>query len=281
MLLIFLKGTKRLDKYKYSDFEIIDAHSHIFPKKIAQKAAVAIGDFYDIPMFSEGSSELLLQSGREIGVKKYLVCSTATVPQQTESINTFIKDECNEHPEFFGFGTLHPNMEQLDVEVERIISLGLHGIKIHPDFQKFNIDDKEAYKIYEAIEGRLPILIHMGDNRYEYSKPYRLAKVLDDFQKLEVLAAHFGGYQCWTEAEECLKRPNIKFDTSSSLPMIEPEYARKLINYYGVENMFFGSDFPMWRHTDELERFFQIGLSYEDNKKILSGNFNEYFGLKG
>ena len=270
-----------MDKYDYKDFEIIDSHSHIFPEKISKKAAIAIGDFYDLPMSSEeGSSKNLISSGKKIGVSKYLVCSTATVPQQTESINTFIKAECDEHPEFFGFGTLHPDMDGIEEEVERIISLGLHGIKIHPDFQKFDIDAPKAYKIYEAIEGRLPILIHMGDNRYEYSRPHKLVNILNDFPKLQVLAAHFGGYQCWEEAESCLKHPNIKLDTSSSLPLISSEYAKKLVNYYGAENMFFGSDFPMWRHAEELERFFNIGLSYEDNKRILAENFKQYFGLK-
>ena len=28
--------------------EIIDAHAHIYPAKIAEKATVAIGEFYDI-----------------------------------------------------------------------------------------------------------------------------------------------------------------------------------------------------------------------------------------
>ncbi len=268
-----------MDKHDYREYEIFDAHSHIFPGKISEKATLAIGDFYRLPMYKEGTSENLIESGKKIGVAKYLVCSTATVPQQTESINSFIKDECDKHSEFLGFGTLHPDMDGIAEEVERIISLGLQGIKIHPDFQKFDIDAAKAYKIYEVIEGRLPILVHMGDDRYEYSRPHRLAKVLKDFPKLQVLAAHFGGYQCWKEAEECLKHPNVKFDTSSSLPIIEPEYAKKLINYYGAENMFFGSDFPMWSHEAELNRFLDIGLSYEDNKKILAGNIKEYFGF--
>jgi len=269
-----------LKSYTYKDFEIIDAHSHIFPEKIVTKATAAIGDFYGLPMFGTGSGDNLIESGKKIGVKKYLVCSTATVPQQTESINSFIYDECQKHPEFIGFGTLHPDYENIEGEVKRVISLGLKGIKIHPDFQKFDIDDKNAFGIYEQIEGVLPILIHMGDDRYDYSRPQKLVTVMKNFPKLQVIAAHFGGYQCWKEAEECLRSPNLKFDTSSSLFSIEPEYANKLVHEYGVENMFFGTDFPMWDHAEELERFFKIGLSYEENKKILSENFKEFIGLK-
>ena len=71
-----------MKSYTYEDFEIIDAHSHIFPEKIVSKATAAIGDFYGLPMFGTGSGDNLIESGRKIGVKKYLVCSTATVPQE-------------------------------------------------------------------------------------------------------------------------------------------------------------------------------------------------------
>lgn len=268
-----------MSEFYYKNFEIIDAHAHIFPEKIANKATGAIGEFYGLPMDNEGNSEKLIQSGDKIGVSRYLVCSTATVPAQTVSINNFIKSECDLHPQFFGFGTLHPDMEGLPDEAERIISLGLHGVKIHPDFQKFNIDDECAYKMYEVIEGRLPVLVHMGDDRYDYSRPYRLARVLEDFPRLEVIAAHFGGYRRWEEAEGCLKHKNVKFDTCSSLFTLTPEYAKKLVSFYGAENMFFGTDFPMWNHVDELERFFNIGLTESENRKILAGNFKEYYKI--
>ena len=270
-----------MQEFNYSDFEIIDAHSHIFPEKISEKAAANIGAFYNLPMAQIGDSLKLIESGAKIGVNKYLVCSTATSKEQTESINNFIKAKCEKYSEFLGFGTLHPEMENMEAEVDRIISMGLHGIKIHPDFQRFNIDSEQAYKIYELIEGRLPILIHMGDDRYEYSRPHRLANVIRDFPKLKIIAAHLGGYQCWDEAMEYLNgSENLKFDTCSTLEIIPKEYAVKLIRHYGVENCFFGTDFPMWDHEKELNRFLNLGLSYEENKRILSKNFKEFFGMK-
>lgn len=270
-----------MQDFTYSDFEIIDTHSHIFPERISEKAAANIGAFYDLPMDEIGDSLRLIESGKKIGVKKYLVCSTATSKEQTESINNFIKAKCDRHSEFFGFGTLHPKMDNMEEEVERIISMGLHGIKIHPDFQKFNIDDKQAYKIYELIENRIPILIHMGDERYEYSRPHRLANVVKDFPKLKILAAHLGGYQRWDEAMEFLSgSDNLKFDTCSSLEIIPKEFAVKLIRHYGVENCLFGTDFPMWNHEKEIKRFLSLGLTYEENRRILSENFKGFFNLE-
>ena len=124
------------------------------------------------------------------------------------------------------------------------------------------------------------MLIHMGDNRYTYSKPERLARVVRDFPDLRVMASHLGGYRCWDEARECLTgKENIRFDTSSSLPMLEPAYARKLIEHYGVENCMFGTDFPMWNPAEEFERFMNLGFSFAENQRMLSGTFKEWFGL--
>lgn len=272
------------DKNEITEFcekyEICDAHAHIFPEKISQKAVSSIGSFYSLPMSCKnGISNELIECGNKVGVTHYLVCSTATVPHQVESINDFIISECALHPEFVGFGTLHPDYDNIEKEVERIISSGLKGIKIHPDFQEFYIDDDKAEKIYTAIEGKLPILIHMGDPRYDYSRPKRLENVMKAFPDLDVLAAHLGGYERWDEAVNCLFGKNIHFDSSSSLEFLSPDYAKDIIRGFGTDKIFFGTDFPMWNHFDEIQRFMKLGLNDDENRKILSGNFKKYFKL--
>ncbi len=263
-----------------SDYEIYDAHTHIFPEKIAEKASSAIGDFYEMPMRYIGNSRTLLDSGEKIGVKKYLVCSTATVPQQTEKINDFIIEQCQLHSEFIGFGTLHPDTENLDAEIDKIIKAGLKGIKLHPDFQHFNIDDEKACVIYKKIAGILPVLIHLGDNRYDYSSPERLYSVKKAMPELEVFGAHMGGYQRWEEAAQyLLTLDKIYFDTSSTLGVISVDYARKIVSRFDTDKLLFGTDYPMWDHTEELDRFFSLELSDSDNKKILGENFKRIFKI--
>lgn len=264
-----------------SRYEICDGHSHIFPEKIAEKATVSIGDFYDIQMTGSGSVPALLQSGKNIGVKKYLVCSTATTAHQVESINSFIATTCKENPEFIGFGSMHPEHEDSFGQAKFCKENGLRGLKLHPDFQKFNIDDNSAYPIYEAAQAEgLPILFHMGDNRYDYSSPARLKNILRDFPNLIAFAAHLGGYQAWDKAAEVLTgEKNVYFDTCSSLMFISPETAKKQILNFGIEKIFFGTDFPMWGHLDELERFMNLGFSDEENKLLLSENFKRFFSL--
>lgn len=258
--------------------EIWDMHCHIYPDKIAEKAAQAIGRFYDIPMSYAGRSDTLLESGARIGVKHYLVCSAATAPEQVESINNFIAQECDEHPEFTGFGTLHPDMERFEPEIKRLISLGLRGIKLHPDFQHFQIDSPRAIEMYRvASEYGLPFLFHTGDKRYDYSSPRRLANAMDKAPKLVAIGAHFGGYTEWEQVADCLNRPNVYFDTSSTLFELPPREAVVLLRTLGVERFFFGVDFPMWDHEEEMERFNRLPLSEGERAEIFSLNAKRFF----
>ena len=262
------------------NYRIIDAHAHIFPKKIAENATANTGRFYDLPMYSCGMSEKLIESGDKIGVTNYLVCSTATVPHQTASINNFIADECRKHPSFVGLGTTHPDSENLQADIQQILDLGLKGVKLHPDFQQFDADSPKAFKIYELIEGVLPLLIHCGDERYDFSAPQRVLNIHKNFPKLKIQAAHLGGYQRWDEAFEFLSgQENIWFDISSSMSFMPHEKTAHMIRTYGVEKCFFGSDFPMWSHSHELENFLSLGFSESENKMILAENFVNFMNL--
>lgn len=256
-------------------YRIADAHCHIFPPKIAQKAVASIGSFYENAMLGTGLADDLLTSGATIGVEKYLVCSTATRPGQVRSINDFIFEECHKHQEFVGFATLHPQYEDVAGELARIVELGLRGIKLHPDFQEFDIDDPCAMELYRgAQQAGLPILFHMGDVRYDYSAPLRLANVAKAFPGLTCIAAHFGGYQRWEDAQRYLGlQPNIYYDTSSSLFVLSPDDALRLIEHFGADRFLFGTDYPMWLHQQELERFLALPLTEEQREDIFWNNF--------
>lgn len=270
-----------MEQFTVRDFDIIDMHTHIFPHAISEKATLSIGKFYDIGMhYAIGDPENLLEAESIIGTKRMLVCSVATSPKQVVSINDFIKAQCDLHPEFYGFAALHGDYADIAGEVERVIGMGLHGIKLHADFQRTPIDSKSSYRIYEAIEGRLPVLLHMGDYRHDFSHPTMLAKVLRDFPKLKVLASHLGGWALWDEAESVLRGgENIRFDTSSSLNMMSPERAVRMIRHYGVENCMFGTDFPMWSPKQEAERLLSLGFTYEEYKKMFSENAEAFLDI--
>ena len=262
--------------------EIINAHAHIYPEKIAAKATNTVGTFYGIKMeMPAGTTENLLEDGKRAGISRFVVHSVATTAHQVRSINEFIKREIDAHPEFIGFITLHQDLseEEIAAEVDWALANRFRGIKLHPDFQKFYIDEESVEKFYRAAEGKLPILLHMGDDRYDFSKPARLASMAKKYPKVTFIAAHFGGYRCWSELSVYQGLDNVYFDTCSSLPMISAEQAKSIIEMFGAERFFFGTDFPMWDATGELERFYQIPLSEQEREMILAGNLKKLLKL--
>lgn len=256
---------------------IFDSHVHIFPQKIAEKASVNIGKFYDIPMEFNGSVDSLLEIAEKAGINKCLVHSVATTEAQVEIINNFIAESVKAHSELFvGFCSLHPSMskEKIEAEIDRASSLGLLGIKLHPDFQLFHIDDRKAYDIYEVAEDRhIPILFHTGDYRYQWSSPERLARALRDFPKLTAIGAHFGGWSEWDNGVKYLTdNENVFVDTSSSFYLISPEKAKEYISAFGADRVLFGSDYPMWNVADDIEFMKKLDLPQDDFEKIMFKN---------
>lgn len=258
---------------------VIDAHSHIYPAKIASKASDAVGDFYHVEMAAPvASAEALLAACEGTSITHHLVHSVATTPGQVETINTFIADQCFMYPEFVGFATMHQDYVDMEGEIERAIELGLKGVKIHPDTQKVDMDDPRLMRLYEIIEGRLPIVIHTGDYRYDYSHPRRLKKILRAFPNLVVDAAHFGGWSVFDYALEYLEDERCYVDTSSALEFLGPRRTVELVRAYGVERVMFGSDFPMWNPVTEYNMLAAMPFTPEEFEKITWKNAMRFIG---
>ena len=226
-------------------YRAADAHAHIYPGKIAEKATGSVGEFYHIPMQNVGLPHILAQRGEEAGIDRFLVCSVATKVEQVRSINQFIQEKCQKYPQFIGLAAWHQDVADIQGEMDDIQRRGLRGIKLHPDFQRFYIDDERMFPVYEEAHRRgLP------------------------------------GYSEWEDARRELSGTNVYIDTSSSLFAVTPEQARKSIDHFGIEHTLFGTDFPMWSPKEELERFFALGYGQEDNRKMLYGNFARLFRLE-
>lgn len=259
---------------------IFDAHCHIFPAKIAAKATGSIGGFYDSPMAELGAPEVLLAEMDRAGIAQALVCSTATKPEQVTAINDFIHGAVQAAPDrLYGFGTLQQDLPEQTMlaEIDRIGALGLHGVKLHPDFQKRYIDDPRMLPAYRYLaEKHLPVLFHVGDRRYDFSAPERLARVAQAVPDLLCMAAHLGGYQIWERCTVLAGLPNVIFDCSSSLEYLPPETARRYMNRLGWDRILFGSDFPMWRPADAVALVRDLKLDSAKEEAVFSDNFRRW-----
>lgn len=261
---------------------IFDIHVHIFPDKIAEKAARNVGKFYDIPMRCDGKLSTALRVLDEAGIERFCAHSVATSPAQVRPINDFIWEAYEKYPDrIVPFAALHPDVEDPDALVDEFVRAGFRGVKIHPDIQGYRLDDRHVLGMIGAVAGRLPLLIHTGDYRYDNSGPARLLHMLDQFPNLVAICAHLGGWGEWEKAaaSKLPGRKNVYVDTSSSLYAVPPARATEIIRSYGVDNVFFGTDYPMWLPKEELKRVDALGLTDEEREKILHKNAERFFGL--
>lgn len=273
-------------------YRVADTHCHVYKQKIAAKASAAIGAFYDKPPYcvkmydANPTPQEMLDRATQVGVDRFLVFSVATKASQVSGINEFIAETVAAHPEFIGLGTAHQDCEDFGAVLDEVERLGLQGIKLHPDMQKFNLDDPRMMPLYRgAAERGLTMLFHVGDERYDYSAPERLARVMDAIPNLKVHAAHFGCCRIWNRrpvvmAAQVLKGANVAFDTSSTLKWAPKEVVLYLIDQLGIDRIMWGTDFPMWSPSDEIERFLALGLSPEDNQKVFYDNFARFYGVE-
>jgi len=259
---------------------IIDAHVHLYPDSIAEKAAESIAAFYSIPVRYDGSARTLLRACENAGVGKCVLCSVATAPAQVRPINIFLAEE-KDRLGFAALCALHPRMTEAELadELDFTRARGLSGAKLHPDFQRFAADGPAAFRLYEALAAyQLPLLLHAGDRRYDFSSPQRIANIARAFPGLAIVAAHLGGWSDWEESARRLPSfNNVCVDTSSSLYELTPARAREIIRAFGAERVLFGTDFPMWDAADELRVLRGLGLAREELELILHANAEKIF----
>ena len=257
-------------KKEEKKLQIIDFHCHIYPEAVAEKATQSICDFYELEGgHMNGTVQTLLKQGDAAGIDRFVVLPVGMRPDKVRHVNDFILSEMAAQPRFIGFGTVHAAMEDIAAEAEYIIENGLRGVKMHPDFQKFDIDDERLFPFYETVQGRIPVMFHMGDKRYDHSHPSKLRHIMELFPNLQTVAAHFGGYSMYETAYETLHdKDNCVFDVSSSLMFMPEGVAEKYIRAYGADRMVFGTDYPLWDPATETKRFFDLKLTEDEFEQI-------------
>ena len=262
---------------------VIDVHTHIFPDKIARKATVATAEYFDLPEPPNhyGSVQELADVLQEAGIERAMVFSAATSAAQVEHINRYILSQAQAHPAFIPCGTLHAEYERFAEELEWMRQNGIYGVKLHPEFQHFVLDDKRLFPMFEEMAAHDMFLIsHMGDPRVHVSGPERMLPIARTFPKLRCIAAHLGD---WGEWDPALVRPlaaleNVYTDISSSFSYA-PGEARlfRCLEAYDPTHLFFGSDYPIWCPRKELEKTLRLGLSEDMLEGILHRNFEAFY----
>lgn len=270
---------------------IIDFHTHIFPDKIAVATVDKLKSYLcdageECAAYTDGTLTSLRESMKKAGVDKSVILPVVTNPKQFDSINRF-SAEVDKENDIIAFGGIHPDNESPEEKLDYIKSLGLKGIKLHPDYQGTYINDEKYVRIIRyAEEIGLITLIHAG---YDVLSPDDIHctpdRAIDMLKKVEakennkIILAHLGGHRGAEESFEKLCGENVWLDTSYVLNKIEPQLLIRMFEKHGFDKILFASDSPWGGQKSFVETLEKLDISEKNKDKIFYKNAEHLFAL--
>ena len=237
---------------------IIDVHTHVFPDGLAARAVATMEASAKLPGLraaEDGTLAALRRSMQRNNITCSVTVPVATQPEHVPGINRYVIETLHHETGVIAFGALHPRYAAWEHEIARLVNAGIKGVKLHPEFQEFQLDAPEFVPFLRAIAAAgLVVLLHMGDDYFATcaarATPRQLARVLDTVDGLRVIAAHAGGFMRWQEVLDCLaKHPRVWLDVAFCAGALPDEMRRRLFEAHGYERVLLGSDFP-WVSQD-------------------------------
>lgn len=266
--------------------KLFDFHTHAFVDVLAERAVGKLAETSGISPYTDGTLGGLREAMRKNNIDGCMILPVATKPSQQTTINNWAAEIMGE--EIYCCGSIHPNAEDALEEISRIKSLGLCGVKFHPEYQLFYPDEERMIPIYEKIaEEGIFAVFHGGFDPLSpeliRGTPERFAKIAERVPQLTFVAAHLGAMNQWDEVEKYLagKFENVYFDVGVIAGYIGDEQLLRIIRTHGAEKILFGSDCPWDNPRNELEMLEKLPLTdgeradiyYRNAEKLLKMRF--------
>ena len=255
---IFLNLTvERLTMEDHGKLKVIDFHTHLFPDAVAGKAVAKLVDSAMAVPHTDGTAKGLYNSAIDAGIDKCLVMPVLTSPKQFDSVNKFAT-EINRgsfSEILLSFGGIHPDCDDLEGKIAYLKDCGFKGLKIHPEFQQTDIDDKKYLQIAEAAEKYgLILLTHAGYDAScpsdRHCTPEKLKKFIKNSSCSKLVLAHLGGLQSWLQVMDFICGENVCLDSAHIFPYIDDKLFSLIAEQHGTDKILFATDSP-WKDQKE------------------------------
>lgn len=273
------------EPYPRAALDIIDAHAHAFPDGIAAHATATLcrqGRWHTLRNHHDGTVAGLLSSMDQAGIRRAVICSVATKATQVEKITDWSAAIASDR--LVPFASIHPDFANPEREIERIVSLGLRGLKFHPQYMDCALDDPRCLRLARAAaQAGLVFTLHGGYHpayeKHDVSSPLRLRRLHEAVPELRIVACHLGGMGDWQNVLEFVVGSDIYLETSFAPAWCPREVWQAIIARHSPERIVFGTDSPWQSQADELAAFKALPFSTHGLELALSINAHRLLGL--
>lgn len=256
---------------------VIDAHTHVWPDRLAARALS--GRVPGMTPVGDGTVAGLRACLARAGVHRSVVMGIADQARHVHRTNEFIGSLAD--GTLIPFGTVHPDLP-LPENLDSLRHHGVTGVKLHPLFQGFALDDPRVWQLLEAFGSDIPVITHIGKGgdpvANARSTPAMLAAIVRAFPALRLIACHFGGFHQLDEAEQQVIGLPVTIETSwpPTLGTLAARRVREVIARHGARRVVFGSDWPMADPAREIAVIRELGLTEADTAAVLGGNLAQW-----
>ena len=270
--------------YWKEEYMVIDFHTHAFPDAIAPRAIASLveGSKGIYPPCTDGTVKGLTENMDRFGVDLSVVQPVITKPSQLGSLNRWAQELQNER--LISFGGFHPHTDDYKRDLKFLSDMGFRGIKLHPEYQHFTVNDPEMLKIYDyALSLGFILMFHAGfDPAFPppfHSTPKMFAEISKELRGGMIVAAHMGGAQQLDDVERDLCGADVYLDTSMGFEHYTKDQFLRIVRAHGVNKILFGSDSPWSRASEEISAIRSLDLPDSEKELILHGNAERILGL--
>ncbi len=239
---------------------IIDAHAH-----------VGHGRFKSL------SRDDLLRQMDENGVDRaVLVPVEEQIVAFNHAGNVYVLEQVRARPDrFVGFAVANPWFGQEAVrELEWALGEGLRGLKLHPVYQGYPMNNDIVYPLIEvAARHRVPVYAHCGSAHF--GEPLRLVELARRYPDVTFIMGHSSFSDFWNDLPRCHQfAPNVLFETSRNTPGNVHQIGRDI----GTDFIVFGSNAPEHYYHVDMPMLREIFPDPGDQEKIFHRNMARALG---
>jgi uncharacterized protein len=193
---------------------------------------------------------------------------------------------------FFAFGSVHPDDGDAAIaELERIAALGVRGLKLHPNTQRFDLAAPQVERVVKRAAELGLVLLFDAYSPFDADETGKFVKLALAHPTARFILAHMGGPRFFEmvvfsilKAYPNVYKRNVWLELSAVSHLVAgspslTEQLRHTCRLVGVDRILFGSDYPVVAPEQAVADVHALGFDASEERRIFHDNAAALFGL--